>query len=44
MDQQQVTEQRFGGTQRLYGMSGTDILRQSHVCVVGIGGVTSLHG
>mgnify|MGYP000544542069 CR=1 FL=1 len=41
MDQQQATEQRFGGTQRLYGMSGTDILRQSHVCVVGIGGVGS---
>lgn len=41
MDQQQVSEQRFGGTQRLYGLSGTDILRQSHVCVVGIGGVGS---
>ncbi|MFT5837550.1 MAG: tRNA A37 threonylcarbamoyladenosine dehydratase [Flavobacteriales bacterium] len=35
------TEQRFGGTQRLYGISGTEILRQSHVCVVGIGGVGS---
>lgn len=33
--------QRFGGTQRLYGVSETDILRQSHVCVVGIGGVGS---
>lgn len=41
MQQQQVTEQRFGGTERLYGLSGTDILRQSHVCVVGIGGVGS---
>jgi len=41
MDQQQVTDQRFGGTQRLYGLSGTDILRQSHVCIVGIGGVGS---
>ncbi|MFT6284270.1 MAG: tRNA A37 threonylcarbamoyladenosine dehydratase [Arenicella sp.] len=41
MDQQQTTEQRFGGTQRLYGLTGTDILRQSHVCVVGIGGVGS---
>lgn len=41
MDQQQLTDQRFGGTQRLYGMSGTDILRKSHVCVVGIGGVGS---
>ena len=41
MDQQQTTEQRFGGTQRLYGVSGTDVLRKSHVCVVGIGGVGS---
>jgi tRNA A37 threonylcarbamoyladenosine dehydratase len=41
MDQQQVTDQRFGGTQRLYGLSGTDILRQSNVCIVGIGGVGS---
>lgn len=39
--QQPVTEQRFGGTQRIYGMSATDILRQSHVCIVGIGGVGS---
>lgn len=41
MDQQQATEHRFGGTQRLYGLTETDILRQSHVCVVGIGGVGS---
>lgn len=41
MDQQFVAKQRFGGTERLYGVSGTDILRQSHVCVVGIGGVGS---
>jgi tRNA A37 threonylcarbamoyladenosine dehydratase len=41
MEQKQVTDQRFGGTQRLYGISGTDVLRQSHVCVVGIGGVGS---
>jgi tRNA A37 threonylcarbamoyladenosine dehydratase len=32
---------RFGGTQRLYGQQETDVLRQSHVCVVGIGGVGS---
>jgi tRNA A37 threonylcarbamoyladenosine dehydratase len=41
MEQQQLTKQRFGGTERLYGVSGTDILQQSHVCVVGIGGVGS---
>lgn len=33
--------QRFGGTQRLYGMQETELLRHSHVCVVGIGGVGS---
>jgi tRNA A37 threonylcarbamoyladenosine dehydratase len=31
--------QRFGGTQRLYGLNQTDILKTSHICVVGIGGV-----
>ncbi|MGK0382527.1 MAG: tRNA A37 threonylcarbamoyladenosine dehydratase [Flavobacteriales bacterium] len=41
MVQQQTTDQRFGGTQRLYGISGTDVLRKAHVCVVGIGGVGS---
>ncbi|MFB1036737.1 MAG: tRNA cyclic N6-threonylcarbamoyladenosine(37) synthase TcdA [Sinobacterium sp.] len=41
MEQQQTTDQRFGGTERLYGLLGTDILRKSHVCVVGIGGVGS---
>jgi tRNA A37 threonylcarbamoyladenosine dehydratase len=35
------TKPRFGGTQRLYGIIGTDILAKSHVCVVGIGGVGS---
>jgi tRNA A37 threonylcarbamoyladenosine dehydratase len=33
--------QRFSGTQRLYGITETELLRQSHVCVVGIGGVGS---
>ena len=33
--------QRFGGTQRLYGINETDTLRASHVCIVGIGGVGS---
>lgn len=41
MEKQQVSDQRFGGTQRLYGSSGTDVLQQSHVCIVGIGGVGS---
>jgi tRNA A37 threonylcarbamoyladenosine dehydratase len=36
-----LSEQRFGGTQRLYGIAGTDVLHQSHVCVIGIGGVGS---
>ncbi|MFQ3236528.1 MAG: tRNA A37 threonylcarbamoyladenosine dehydratase, partial [Paraglaciecola sp.] len=33
--------QRFSGTERLYGITETELLRQSHVCVVGIGGVGS---
>ncbi|MGJ8681509.1 tRNA cyclic N6-threonylcarbamoyladenosine(37) synthase TcdA [Paraglaciecola sp.] len=37
----QNTKQRFGGTQRLYGHQETAILQQSHVCIVGIGGVGS---
>jgi tRNA A37 threonylcarbamoyladenosine dehydratase len=35
------TASRFGGTARLYGLSGYQTLTQSHVCVVGIGGVGS---
>lgn len=34
-------EQRFGGTQRLYGTQQTLLLSQAHFCVVGIGGVGS---
>ncbi|QLB13930.1 tRNA A37 threonylcarbamoyladenosine dehydratase [Bisgaardia hudsonensis] len=34
-------EQRFGGIGRLYGSLELDILRQSHICVIGIGGVGS---
>ena len=34
-------EQRFGGTQRVYGKNETTILKNAHVCVVGIGGVGS---
>lgn len=33
--------QRFGGIQRLYGLSGAELFRQAHICVVGIGGVGS---
>ncbi|HIF9232593.1 TPA: tRNA cyclic N6-threonylcarbamoyladenosine(37) synthase TcdA [Photobacterium damselae] len=33
--------QRFGGTRRLYGNSEVEILRASHVCVIGVGGVGS---
>lgn len=32
-------EQRFGGTQRLYGTRAIQVLQKSHVCIVGIGGV-----
>ncbi|MCF2946769.1 tRNA cyclic N6-threonylcarbamoyladenosine(37) synthase TcdA [Paraglaciecola aquimarina] len=35
------TKQRFGGTKRLYGHNETQVLQQSHVCIVGIGGVGS---
>lgn len=34
-------KQRFGGTQRLYGVEQTEKLKQAHFCVVGIGGVGS---
>jgi len=30
---------RFGGVKRLYGADATDVLKRSHVCVIGIGGV-----
>ena len=33
--------QRFGGTARLYGENALQLFAQSHVCVVGIGGVGS---
>ena len=32
---------RFGGIQRLYGLSVSEALRNAHVCVIGIGGVGS---
>jgi len=34
-------ENRFGGTRRLYGMDTVDRFRESHICVIGIGGVGS---
>jgi tRNA A37 threonylcarbamoyladenosine dehydratase len=34
-------EQRFGGISRLYGRNESDILRNAHICVIGIGGVGS---
>lgn len=37
----QAFERRFGGIARLYGQAGLQKLTQSHVCVIGIGGVGS---
>ena len=34
-------EHRFGGIIRLYGRDGAEIINQSHICVIGIGGVGS---
>jgi len=34
-------QERFGGIQRLYGKQASDIIRNMHVCVVGLGGVGS---
>jgi tRNA A37 threonylcarbamoyladenosine dehydratase len=38
---QDADARRFGGLQRLYGLQGAHNIRQSHVAVVGIGGVGS---
>jgi tRNA A37 threonylcarbamoyladenosine dehydratase len=32
---------RFGGIQRLYGLEGANVIRDMHVCIVGLGGVGS---
>lgn len=32
---------RFGGIQRLYGTEGAKIIKDAHICVIGIGGVGS---
>ncbi|MGB5445979.1 MAG: ThiF family adenylyltransferase, partial [Psychromonas sp.] len=34
-------ENRFGGIKRLYGSKALSKFQQSHVCVIGIGGVGS---
>ena len=36
-----VTDRRFGGLERLYGVNGAARIRASHVVVVGVGGVGS---
>jgi tRNA A37 threonylcarbamoyladenosine dehydratase len=36
-----LTQRRFGGLERLYGVSGAARIRASHVVVVGVGGVGS---
>ena len=36
-----VQDVRFGGIKRLYGVTEAEILQDSHVCVIGIGGVGS---
>lgn len=39
MDQQQ--SERFGGTERLYGVDAVELYRHSHIAVIGVGGVGS---
>ena len=41
MDYQDTTVRRFGGLERLYGVAGAKKIRDSHIAVVGIGGVGS---
>jgi len=41
MVQTNITERRFGGMARLYGVEGATQVAQAHVMVVGIGGVGS---
>jgi len=41
MTKDQDFTQRFGGIQRLYGQAATEVIRQMHVCVIGLGGVGS---
>jgi len=41
MDHQDISARRFGGLERLYGVAGAKKIRDSHIAVVGIGGVGS---
>ena len=41
MDHQGITARRFGGLERLYGVTGAMRIREAHIAVVGIGGVGS---
>jgi len=36
-----MNDERFGGITRLYGIKEAEILRNAHICVIGIGGVGS---
>ncbi len=41
MDHKDITARRFGGLERLYGVTGAKKIREAHIAVVGIGGVGS---
>jgi tRNA threonylcarbamoyladenosine dehydratase len=41
MNLQDITARRFGGLERLYGVSGAQKIRDAHIAVIGIGGVGS---
>jgi len=41
MDHQDISARRFGGLERLYGVTGAKKICDSHIAVVGIGGVGS---
>ena len=41
MHLQDITARRFGGLERLYGVSGAQKIRDAHIAVIGIGGVGS---
>ena len=36
-----MSEQRFGGIQRLYGLQAFNLFQEANICVVGVGGVGS---
>ena len=41
MNQEDLAARRFGGLERLYGVSGASNIRNAHVAIIGIGGVGS---